>query len=63
MKELQRKCPHHGIEKWMLVHNFYNGLRGDTRTLIDVAVGRALMSKSVNEAHDLAEEMTMNNYQ
>ncbi|XP_062112561.1 uncharacterized protein LOC133823731 [Humulus lupulus] len=23
-KELLRKCPHHGIEQWMLVHNFYN---------------------------------------
>ena len=62
-KEFQRKCLHHGIEKWMLVHNFYNGLWGDTRTLINVAVGGAFMSKSANEAYDLVEEMSMNNYQ
>ena len=38
-KEMIRKCPHHGIEKWMLVHNFYNGLMGQTRTMIDAASG------------------------
>ena len=62
-KELLRKCPHHGIEKWMLVHNFYNGLNGTTRTIIDVAAGGAFMSKSANEAYELLEEMAMNNYQ
>ncbi|XP_062078458.1 uncharacterized protein LOC133782950 [Humulus lupulus] len=62
-KELLRKCPHHGIEKWMLVHIFYNGLCGITRTIIDAAFGGAFMSKSANEAYDLLEEMAMNNYQ
>ncbi|XP_062119053.1 uncharacterized protein LOC133832765 [Humulus lupulus] len=61
--ELLRKCPHHVIEKWMLVHNFYNGLNGTTRTIIDVAAGGAFMSKSANEAYELLEEMEMNNYQ
>ncbi|XP_062086290.1 uncharacterized protein LOC133792404 [Humulus lupulus] len=62
-KKLLRKCPHHGIEKWMLVHNFYNGLCGTTRTIIDVAAGGAFMSKSGNEAYEFLEEMAMNNYQ
>ncbi|XP_062117710.1 uncharacterized protein LOC133831432 [Humulus lupulus] len=61
-KELLRKCPHHGIVKWMLVHTFYNGLRGNTRTIIDAAVGEAFMSKSTNESYELLEEMAMNNY-
>ena len=52
-KELLRKCPHHGIEKWMLVHNFYNGLNGTTRRIIDAATGGAFMSKSANEAYEL----------
>ena len=25
-KDLLRKWPHHGLEKWMQVHHFYNGL-------------------------------------
>ena len=37
-------------------------MRGDTRTLIDAVVGGAFMSKSANEAHDLIEEMALNNY-
>ncbi|XP_062118921.1 mediator of RNA polymerase II transcription subunit 15-like [Humulus lupulus] len=62
-KELLRKCQHHGIEKWMLVHNFYNGLNGTTRTIIDVTAGGSFMSNSANEAYELLEEMAMNNYQ
>ena len=56
-----RRCPHHGIERWMLVHNFYNGLCGTTCTLIDAAAGGAFMRKSANEAYDLLEEMAINN--
>ncbi|XP_062116773.1 uncharacterized protein LOC133830740 [Humulus lupulus] len=48
-KDLLRKCPHHGIEKWMLVHNFYNGLCGTTRTIIDAVAGGAFMSKGADE--------------
>ncbi|XP_062114800.1 uncharacterized protein LOC133826398 [Humulus lupulus] len=61
-KELLRKCPHHGIVKWMLVHTFYNELRGNPRTIIDAAAGGAFMSKNANEAYELLEEMAMNNY-
>jgi len=25
-KEMLRLCPHHGLEKWLIVHTFYNGL-------------------------------------
>ncbi|KAM6596601.1 hypothetical protein CsatA_007125 [Cannabis sativa] len=62
-KDLIRKCPHHGIEKWMLVNNFYNGLVGNTRTLIDAAADGAFMRKSANEACDFLEEMALNNQQ
>ncbi|XP_062094143.1 uncharacterized protein LOC133800207 [Humulus lupulus] len=61
-KEILRKCPHHGILKWILVHTFYNVLRGNTRTIIDAVVGGALMSKISNEAYEILEEMAMNNY-
>ncbi|XP_062097627.1 uncharacterized protein LOC133803557 [Humulus lupulus] len=60
--ELKRKCPHHGIEKWLLVHTFYNGLGGNTRIIIDAVSGGAFMRESTNEAYELLEEMAMNNY-
>ena len=25
-KELLRLCPHHGLQKWMVVQTFYNGV-------------------------------------
>ena len=60
-KDLLRKCPYHGLEKWMQVPNFYNGLIETTRTLLDTSFGGALMSKSANEAYQLLENMTFNN--
>ncbi|XP_061981417.1 uncharacterized protein LOC133701500 [Populus nigra] len=62
-KDLLRRCPHHGLPKWMQVQNFYNGLNASTRTLIDAASGGAFMSKAQDDAYNLLEEMAMNNYQ
>lgn len=41
-KELIRKCHYQRIDKWMLVHNFYNGLLGCTRTLLMQRAGEPL---------------------
>ena len=62
-KDLLRKCPYHGLAKWMQVHHFYNGLTENTKTLLDVSGGGALMRKSENETYQLLEDMAMNNYQ
>ena len=62
-KDLLRKCPHHGLTKWMQVHHFYNGLTVTTRTLLDASTEGALMSKSANDAYQLLENMDLNNYQ
>ena len=62
-KELQRKCPHHGLPNWLIVQTFYNGLIYAVRITIDAAAGGALMSKSTEEAYDLLEKMATNNYQ
>ena len=47
----------------MQVHHFYNGLTRTTRILLDASVGGALMSKIANEAYQLLEDMTLNNFQ
>ncbi|MCI06860.1 hypothetical protein A2U01_0027921 [Trifolium medium] len=49
-KEMLRPCPHHGLEPWLIVHIFYNGLSYNTRMTVDAAAGGALMNKSVDEA-------------
>ncbi|KAF7807386.1 uncharacterized protein G2W53_039547 [Senna tora] len=62
-KELLRKCPHHGLPKWLQVQTFYNGLSSEIRTSIDAAAGGALMSKPVDAAYTLLEIMSSNNHQ
>ncbi|XP_027156543.1 uncharacterized protein LOC113757463 [Coffea eugenioides] len=62
-RELQRRCPHHGLPDWLVVQTFYNGLTYLTKTHVDAAAGGALMGKKVEEAQQLIEEMAANNYQ
>lgn len=63
LKELLRACPHHDLEMWMLVQNFYNGLLDNLRTSMDVVVGGSIMKKYPKDAYGLLEEMTNTGYQ
>jgi len=58
-----RLCPHHGLEKWLIVHTFYNGLSYTTKMTVDAAAGGALMKKNYTEAYALIEDMAQNHYQ
>jgi len=57
-KEMLRLCPHHGLEKWLIVHTFYNGLLYTTKIIFDVVVGGALMNKNYIVAYALIEDVT-----
>ena len=54
-KELLRKCPHHGIPHWIQMETFYNGLNGQTRTIVDASANGAILSKSYNEAYEIQQ--------
>ena len=62
-KDLLRLCPHHGLQKWMVVQTFYNGLTQSVRSMIAATAGGTLMSKREEETYNLIEEMPLNNYQ
>ena len=62
-KDLQRKCPHHGLPDQLIVQTFYNGLTHSVRISVDAAAGGALMGKEVDEAYNLLEEMASNSFQ
>ncbi|XP_058785071.1 uncharacterized protein LOC131659980 [Vicia villosa] len=62
-KDMLRLCPHHGLEQWLIIHTFYNGLLYNTRLTIDAAVGGALMDKEYADAYTLIESMAQNHYQ
>jgi len=42
---------------------FYNGVTQAVRSTIDVAVGGTLMNRTEDEAYNLIDEMTLNNFQ
>jgi len=48
-----RLCPHHGLEKWLVIHTFYNGLLYVTGMDVDAAAGAALMNKDFKTAYAL----------
>ena len=62
-KDLLRHCPQHGYQEWFQVQLFYNGLSGQTRTIVDADASGTLSSKTTKEAHRLLEEMFTNNCQ
>ena len=62
-KEMLRLCPHHGLEKWLIIHTFYNGLLFTIKMNVDAAACEALMNKTYTRAYALIEDMTQNHYQ
>jgi len=62
-KEMLRLYPHHGIEKWLIVHTFYNGRSYTTKMTVDATAGGALMNKNYMTVYGLIEDMAQNHYQ
>jgi len=62
-KEMLRLCPHHSLEKWLIIHTFYNGLLYTTKIYVDAAAGGALMNKTYTTTYALIENMAQNHYQ
>jgi len=47
----------------MIVHAFYDGVTQPVRSITDVPSGGTLTNKTEDEAYNLIEEMTVNNFQ
>jgi Retrotransposon gag protein len=58
-QELLRLCPHHGFEKWFILHIFYEGLEKSSKLTIDEAAGGNLMNMSVRDAYKLIDDMAL----
>ena len=61
-KDILRLCLHHGLQWWMIVQIFYNGITQVMRSMIDAAVNGTLMSNTEDEVYNLIEEMALNHY-
>jgi hypothetical protein len=40
-------CPHHGMDDWLVIQSFYNGLRPTSQAHIDVAAGGAFLDLTI----------------
>lgn len=60
MKDLQRRCPHHGLPKEVLLQTFYQGTLQNTKYLLDAAAGGSLMNLSYQGAYEKIEDMANN---
>ena len=58
-----RHSPQHGYQEWFQIQLFYNGLNGQTRTIVDAVASGTLLSKTTEEAFRLLEEISTNNCQ
>lgn len=61
-KDMLRICPYHGLEPWLIIHTFYDGISYNTKLNLDVAADGAIMDKPYEETYQLIENMAQNHY-
>ncbi|CAM8992830.1 unnamed protein product [Rhodiola kirilowii] len=61
-KELQRSCPHHNLDKWTLIHNFYGGMDSEARNQMDQAAGGAIMDLLPIDGGRIIEKIARNSH-
>nr|XP_016507172.1 PREDICTED: uncharacterized protein LOC107824879 [Nicotiana tabacum] len=57
-KELLRRCPYNGMEQWMQLHYFWDGLKPSSRILLNSVVVGPLMKKTSDEIVTLLNELS-----
>jgi len=60
---LLNKASNHGLPLWLKIQFFYNGLHPNTKMIIDAVANGTLMSKNLEEARELLNEISSNHYQ
>ena len=60
LQEYILACLHHGMENWLILQNFNNGLTQSTREHVDAAAGGAFFSLTIERATSLIEKMVSN---
>ena len=60
MKLMIRNCPTHGLNLWMIIQNFYNGLNFASRNILGSAAGGTFMEITLGEATKLLDNIMVN---
>jgi len=62
-KVMLRRCPNHGFEDIAQLNIFHNGLRPDTKMILDAAAGGTMMSVDVEQATRIIDALASTDYQ
>ncbi|XP_020235005.1 uncharacterized protein LOC109814900 [Cajanus cajan] len=62
-KSLLRKCPNHGFDDVAQLNMFCNGLRPQTKMLLDASAGGSMMMKDSEEAITIIDALAASDYQ
>ena len=57
LQEYILACPHHGMDEWLMLQSFYNGLTTTSRAHLDAAAGGAYLDLTIGKATALIEKM------
>ena len=60
LQEYILACPHVGMDEWLILQSFYNGLTTTSRANIDAAAGGAFLDLTIAKAKELVEKMVSN---
>ena len=60
LQDYIQACLHHGIENWLVLQNFYDGLTPMSRGHIDAVAGGAFLSLTIDGATALMEKIMSN---
>nr|GEV38788.1 zinc finger, CCHC-type [Tanacetum cinerariifolium] len=58
-KDLLQKVPHHGINHWLQIQNFYDHVSFHLKCVIDRATGGKLRDKNADESWDIIENLAL----
>jgi len=62
-KSLLWRCSNHNLDNAAQLHIFYNGLKPQTKMVLDASAGGTMMSKSPKEAIVIIDSIAASDYQ
>ncbi|XP_054785868.1 uncharacterized protein LOC129292321 [Prosopis cineraria] len=62
-KMLMKKCPNHGMDKWVMIQIFCNRLNPSSKAIVDSITNGGYQNVSVNEVFRFLDQLSVNNTQ
>jgi hypothetical protein len=60
LQEYIQACPHHDMEEWLIIQNFFHGLNQQAKDHVDAAAGGSFLSLDVARAKTLIDKIASN---